>query len=49
MNNVVNCERRTCHEDVFVPRDEEVEQIGIAHAVHGGDDQLAELEFRVVP
>lgn len=43
-----NVDRSTCHEDVLVSSYEEVEQVRIAHAVHRGNDQLAELKLRVV-
>ena len=45
-NRNVDCS--TCHEDVLVSSYEEVEQVRIAHAVHRGNDQLAELKLRVV-
>lgn len=40
---------RTCHEHVLISRDEEVQQIGVADAVHGRDDKLEKIEFRVMP
>lgn len=39
----------TCHENVLVSGDEEVQQVRVAHAVHSRDDQLAKFKLRVVP
>lgn len=41
-------DRITCHENMLVSGDKKVEQVRVAHAVHCGDDQLAELKLGVV-
>lgn len=43
-----NIDRNTCHEHVLISGDKKVEQVRIAHAVHRGNDQLAELKLRIV-
>lgn len=43
------CDYITCHENVLISGDKEVEQVRVAHAVHCGDNQLTELKLRVVP